>query len=1365
MLRHTVLCLVLAFQCTTAIEWEELADRIEDHHDEQGLPEYRDDWFWDDHFWRYPHMMRMECPDGYGWTGDYKNGECEMCMSGQYSASWGPTVRCTKCPPRTYQPNAGSSECIRCPEWSPISDVGSKSASDCKKLHDDKMLQTYSAKVVAEIEVSGDYTFLNDMLNELSGYPAHEMSAHIMYDKTKDVSKGSVSLSMARRAAFEAYMYVQEIKYMIPLVNDWISTGHAYVNRIFSMLNVADTFYLLDLDMDPSEIHQKLKNVKVLKIDSEYHENCEATQEPYELKSGMHFCKFDNIFTTSEASQRYLSYTGKSHACKTLGGINRLRKYISQEWETLNCGKKEHCAKSLMTCEYDQAKEESWIVVYVSKKYATKLDDTFFKDIKLMDDKDVEFTLNKQFSVTDCPGGPKESTTDTCQTKCDENHVVSWANGRCSGCPFGSFMDKGKKECENCDWLSSNGNRFYDYFISETYMPYSVGKESCIAYHGDHTVISDPTANTKFYRIDKRPFDIPRDNRQRYEMNLEGKLSVCYAIQLKEDFGEFCSDAYNDIKSLSFDDFTDFDLTKLSCLVRDRISELYKSNCEDREYSWPPTENFYWLNAACMAVRHVMKTEESMKEKSIGCDDVDESLRFLTMPFHLHKGFSNDLDWGSILIPLLHPVDSMMKADFSTVTSAVKGALDHIGLYKTTQLTGLKMTEYVRDLILGIPANLKMSKGSWKMLNEKDDVFCDDGKVKKDCRSACALPYNQCLQKSGDNFELTCTADECNDCAVKYTYKDTKDQEQVYSCVGVCKNLLTITDGFVSLVTANPEKKGEKLHHLACNKGFRVKAEDAYYKSCKDEKPKKYSCDEGGTPTESFECVVDKCAYPTEKLENGFIKSYNAHPERSCRYAEMACKAGFELKGDAVRFCDKEGNWLGDMPKCEPFKCSDKETSIENGMLINELVGNKMSWYRCNVNNPSYKGENDYFAADKCGEEIVCGRHKNDHCPPTIENGYKVREWKHMSKEKKDREKEIWNAQYDCKPNFMIQNHELFKDDDEKNGWSQCSESEGNKLPSCIAIDDGSGGGVKKPCKMPKFTQNGKLIKEFKNDKGLVTHGQYVCNPGFEMVKTIKGDMGFCRDWDHSYELPYCETPEKWYRMEFELVGGYSKMEHAGRVKARHVDKDGNTGDWYVACDDHFNSPAAGSICRALGYKHGKMIDAPKKMRPIENVPFGITNFWCYYDDVLPRSKSCHGEDYGKVGYPLCMPDEQITVACFDVWWNVDVKFQLKSTKRKHKMFCPVEVEKEGIKMKTKKMGLHVKWGGLKKNAKGEYDYTEFTEGTHYESKKYRKKKGFRVNYLGDINSYDCFYCNVHLGKHWMNPMDGKPRHNHNCGQ
>lgn len=227
-------------------------------------------------------------------------------------------------------------------------------------------------------------------------------------------------------------------------------------------------------------------------------------------------------------------------------------------------------------------------------------------------------------------------------------------------------------------------------------------------------------------------------------------------------------------------------------------------------------------------------------------------------------------------------------------------------------------------------------------------------------------------------------------------------------------------------------------------------------------------------------------------------------------------------------------------------------------------------------------------------------------------------------------------------------------------------------------------------------------------------------------------------------------------------------MKNAGRVKAREVYWDNSVGEWYAGCDDNFNSPAAGSICRTIGFRYGKMIDAPKKMRPIEDVPFGITNFWCYYDDVLPNSKNCNAEEYGKLGYPLCMPDEQLSVSCFDTWWKVDVKFELKA-KRKYKMYCPVEIEKEGNVMKTKKMGLTVTWGGLKENKlTGKWDYTEFKEGVQYEEKKFRKKKGFRAIYIGDINTYDCFYCNVWLGKNWMNPTDPnskEPTTNNNCGK
>ena len=36
MLRHAALCLYLLVQCTTAIEWDDLVDRVQDHHDTIG---------------------------------------------------------------------------------------------------------------------------------------------------------------------------------------------------------------------------------------------------------------------------------------------------------------------------------------------------------------------------------------------------------------------------------------------------------------------------------------------------------------------------------------------------------------------------------------------------------------------------------------------------------------------------------------------------------------------------------------------------------------------------------------------------------------------------------------------------------------------------------------------------------------------------------------------------------------------------------------------------------------------------------------------------------------------------------------------------------------------------------------------------------------------------------------------------------------------------------------------------------------------------------------------------------------------------------------------------------------------------------
>ena len=123
-------------------------------------------------------MMRLECPEGYGWEGTYKEGKCVPCAAGTYSASLGPTTRCIQCPPGTYLPNALSHHCHKCPEWAPVSKAGSTTKSDCTAFPKGPF-----GDMTATLEITftapGDYYFLNQMLWELSGYEAHDMTADI----------------------------------------------------------------------------------------------------------------------------------------------------------------------------------------------------------------------------------------------------------------------------------------------------------------------------------------------------------------------------------------------------------------------------------------------------------------------------------------------------------------------------------------------------------------------------------------------------------------------------------------------------------------------------------------------------------------------------------------------------------------------------------------------------------------------------------------------------------------------------------------------------------------------------------------------------------------------------------------------------------------------------------------------------------------------------------------------------------------------------------------------------------------------------------------------------------------------------------
>ena len=62
------------------------------------------------------------------------------------------------------------------------------------------------------------------------------------------------------------------------------------------MLNMADSLYLLNLDMDPTDIHKKMRNLRINEIDSTYHQNCVKGKKHSDTPDigNMYFCVDDD---------------------------------------------------------------------------------------------------------------------------------------------------------------------------------------------------------------------------------------------------------------------------------------------------------------------------------------------------------------------------------------------------------------------------------------------------------------------------------------------------------------------------------------------------------------------------------------------------------------------------------------------------------------------------------------------------------------------------------------------------------------------------------------------------------------------------------------------------------------------------------------------------------------------------------------------------------------------------------------------------------------------------------------------------------------------------------------------------------------
>ncbi|XP_063685653.1 uncharacterized protein LOC134819574 [Bolinopsis microptera] len=1360
------LCLALLLQCTMAQEAEDMAEdqnsvnaifeRIEDYADTLDLDTDKDEFFWDEEYWMLPFQHVMKCPDGHGWEGDFTNGHCKPCSAGHFADDddFGLKSRCIPCPSDEFEDGQEQGYCYGYCNVGTTFQVGSTQESDC--VDPDEMFGegSFQSEVSVEVDMTGDWSFLNDILKEASGISFYEAKAFVEYDEKDHFSKLQVRAMLPNNVAVHAHGFLLKFKAYKDSINDYASLADHYTRIVFDMLNNAETFKEFGWKMNHDQL--RVKDEEILSVDVHLNQHCEDGYRSAEWEGVGTKCVKDNTNAPSLKKSVFIQYVGKSQDCMSLGGEARLRDFVQYNWP-FPCLESDECEAHFTTCN-TLISGECAIMIHLifydddagQGTVESNLDKA--KDVEYYDGESFEYSEENSYKFRDsseCGADPKIDSDGSfkCSESCDsESGYRLTKSGNCQKCPYSTWFDINSESnfprCHSCG--------FYQSVTVFDNVPKSA--EGCL--NGGYTreKNSDGVWGGYGASIDA---DIE------YEVNANIEMYLCEFMEVKQRFENFCSDKFS-LEDMSLDDFTDYNLEMLGCLVMEEFSEIHEHSCKDFDRSWSDIMNdFEWEDVACFVTEGIYKIDE----KGQNCENLSDDEKRLTMSFDFSEYLSDTVWANGFYLPLFSQVGKMERFQMDTVSKTVEGAFRKFGMYEMTKLTGLEMMDHMRDMILSIPRGLRITNGALTTL-DISDILCENGNVKLHCSddSCRSCKNNADGGESADDAAADdaaaddgsgCYEDGCNNCQAVWPSS--------VECEPECEVQHDIDNGRLIKISDNDWVENQlcegcnniaTTYRYSCEEGYRLDNLGGGDDVCNIAKV--YCKTTDNTINRQPNCVRDTCVF--RELENGYIAKKHADLDSPCRYAEYECDPGYEMEGERMVSCSLEDD-QSDMPRCVKAECQFPE-ELENARLVGEYVnweGSRRGWYQCLDGTRDY---DDIYVRLECrSESQSTGCEKMYDCPSVIENGYLMREWEWNSEYEQEY---TYIGEYRCNPGFELRNAKIFsaseEDYKEKYGWGKCIDGENNtpdpeNLPRCVRPDS------PEPCNMPEKILNGYRVEEIKNEiYDIVDQARYRCNSGYMMSETWKGDIGWCRS-DRTFELPYCVDPKDWYTIEFELVSGFSKMENAGRVRGRHNYADGSSGDWYAGCDDHFNGPAAGAICRSMGFRHGKQIKADKKMKPISDLPFGITNIFCYHDDTLIMSPSCNADKYGQLGWPICTPEEQIAVHCFNEMWKVDVGFSM--VERSGKMFCPVKVLKEGKEMKLKNMDVRVEWGGVHLESGDDYKTEYFKEGVHYTTNgKFSLKKGFKARFTGDKKEYDCFFCDIYMNDQIMNPWPDK---NHNC--
>ena len=396
-------------------------------------------------------------------------------------------------------------------------------------------------------------------------------------------------------------------------------------------------------------------------------------------------------------------------------------------------------------------------------------------------------------------------------------------------------------------------------------------------------------------------------------MALEPSLNFCGLAQARQELSNVCETVHADLLKQDPENADISNFEELVCFYNSKMVEVYDDICGN-DMTWDDAvenidfEDFDTIkDILCIILKPLYEMDG--KDLSDDCANIDEDVQTMSMPVAFTAEIGSQYK-PHYAFPLLTALKNLETMNFVSFAYAARSVMDRFGIYNMNALTGLNIANNLRDAVLSLPSGFSLKKFDLDVHYEKDNFFCDNGNVKRQCRSW-DCNSEQCPMTDEEKLDPpSCKPDECNNCKgdwFNYVMIEEENQEPFWEKVEFecrsCGLPDSIENGFMFPTTWSNNNLDKAYY--GCNDGFKLT-------DCRGSA----WCDIADpTRRQIPSCEVNECELPVS-IEHGYMdNSWIQGQNEGCPWATYLCDEGYEIEGSASAYC-RDGKAPSSVPVC-----------------------------------------------------------------------------------------------------------------------------------------------------------------------------------------------------------------------------------------------------------------------------------------------------------------------------------------------------------------------------------------------------------------------------------------------------------------